>query len=176
MPRRGFNAPPNPLPPDRRIDVSELEEMVRKQEGSSAPEPPEHPDEQSDAETIDLSKDYLRESLVDPPRAARIAELRDRLKTLEKQAANPAAVHRKYDEIEKDALTAEAQLRELESFGQTKSVPFEDIFTAPEVEEFITPLEGTRKEWSAKLRSLIGKFKRTSLEEAEPTIEPLDTG
>ena len=48
-------------------------------------------------------------------RAARMQELREQLKTLEKYATSPADYHRKHDELEREVLAAEEELRKLES-------------------------------------------------------------
>ncbi len=51
-------------------------------------------------------------------RAARMQELREQLKTLEKYATSPADYHRKHDELEREVLAAEEELRKLESEGR----------------------------------------------------------
>ncbi len=73
-------------------------------------------------------------------KANRIKEIRQRLSTLEYQAAHPAEYSRNHDELENEVLTAEKELRDLESAGR--------------------PVEGTPKElrnkFRDKLRKLIG--------------------
>lgn len=89
--------------------------------------------------------------------SGRAEEIRQRLKTLEREAANPADYHRAHDELENEALTLESELRGLESGTQPVEKKPSVATDKPELrraakvvqEEKIAPVsEPAEEEWS----------------------------
>src|SRR3989344_7113874 len=111
---------PHSAPSVDTSGVSRIEKARARMQGEMnalgrAPESVTTPAE-TETEYPDTSGYEVVESEITPEythlvRVARIQKLREHLKTLEKQAQDPAEYHRKHDELEDEVLAVEAELR-----------------------------------------------------------------